>query len=52
MSRDPKQFLVAAIGLYAIFQIVTQVSNPKSPKHFLVATPPSPNPNSPWRPQR
>lgn len=53
MGRDPKQYIVALTGFYAVFQLLTQVSNPAaSPKHFLVATNPSPTPNSPWRPQR
>ncbi len=51
MGRDPKQYIVALVGLYAVFQLVTQASNPAAvSRHGSGAQ--SPNANSPWRPQK
>lgn len=47
--RDPKRTVLAIAGLYMVFQIVTQISNPSS---FTNKGTSQSNPNSPWRPQK
>lgn len=46
MGRDPKRYVVALTGFYALFQLVTQASNPATFSKSQT------DPNSPWRPQR
>lgn len=50
MQRDPKQFVIAAAGLYALFQLVTQTANPSSYSSRWKG--PLCDSNSSWRPPR